>query len=69
MTGSILEQLPAPQRELSAHLAHLFTQAGQELYLVGGIVRDALLHLPFLADLDFATSAPTSITQSLLEQA
>ena len=69
MTGSILEQLPASQRELSAHLAQVFAQAGQELFLVGGIVRDALLHLPFTADLDFATSAPTSLTQALLEQA
>ena len=69
MTGSILEQLPAPQRELSAQLAQVFTRAGQELYLVGGIVRDALLHLPFPADLDFATSAPTNMTQSPLEEA
>ena len=69
MTGSILEQLPAPQRDLSAHLAQVFEDAGQELYLVGGIVRDALLRLPYQADLDFATSAPTSITQSLLELA
>ncbi|MBL8128704.1 MAG: HD domain-containing protein [Chloroflexia bacterium] len=69
VTGSILEQLPAPQRELSAHLAQIFARAGQELYLVGGIVRDALLHLPFTADLDYATSAPTGVTQALLEQA
>ena len=69
MKGSILEQLPAPQRDLSVHLAQVFARAGQELFLVGGIVRDALLNLPFPADLDFATSAPTHITQALLEQA
>ncbi|MFN8661857.1 MAG: HD domain-containing protein [Thermomicrobiales bacterium] len=69
MTGSILEHLPAPQREISAHLAQVFAEAGHELFLVGGIVRDAILNLPFPADLDFATSAPTNITQSLLESA
>jgi poly(A) polymerase len=69
VTGSILEQLPAPQRELSAHLGQVFAEAGQELFLVGGIVRDALLNLPSPTDLDFATSAPTAVTQSLLEQA
>jgi poly(A) polymerase len=68
VTGSILEQLPAPQREIATHLAQVFAEAGHELYLVGGIVRDALLNLPFPADLDFATSAPTNVTQSLLEQ-
>jgi poly(A) polymerase len=69
VTGSILEQLPAPQRELSAHLAQVFADAGHELFLVGGIVRDALLRVDVPADLDFATSAPTPVTQSLLEQA
>ncbi|MCA9877157.1 MAG: HD domain-containing protein, partial [Thermomicrobiales bacterium] len=69
MTGSLLEQFPAPQRDLSAHLARVFQEAGQELFLVGGIVRDALVGLPAPADLDFATSAPTHVTTTLLEQA
>ncbi len=37
-------------------LAGLFDDAGHELYLVGGSVRDALLDRP-IADLDFATGA------------
>jgi poly(A) polymerase len=37
-------------------LAELFAGAGEEIYLVGGSVRDALLERP-LEDFDFATSA------------
>jgi poly(A) polymerase len=48
-------------------LADAFGTAGEELYLVGGIVRDALLGRARLADLDFATSAPPSRTRELLE--
>jgi poly(A) polymerase len=40
--------------------------AGEELFLVGGIVRDLMLGETVPADLDFATSAPPSITQALL---
>lgn len=69
MTGSILEQLPAPQRALASHLTQAFQAAGYELYLVGGIVRDALLGLPAPADLDFTTSSPTASTHDLLTHA
>jgi poly(A) polymerase len=44
---------------LFSRLFELFLQAGHELYLVGGAVRDHLLGAPLeeLPDLDFATSA------------
>ena len=40
----------------SRELAERFREAGHDLYLVGGSVRDALLDRPN-ADLDFATKA------------
>ena len=46
-----------------------FDAANEELYLVGGIVRDALLKRVRLADLDFATSAAPPRTRELLESA
>jgi poly(A) polymerase len=50
-------------------LASTFAAANEELYLVGGIVRDALLGRSVLADLDFATSAAPPRTRELLESA
>lgn len=48
-----------------AQLADLFAAAGEEIFLVGGSVRDAFLERP-LEDFDFATSAdPDRITQLL----
>ena len=48
-----------------AQLADLFTAAGEEIFLVGGSVRDAFLERP-LEDFDFATSAdPDRITRLL----
>ena len=50
----------------TAHeLAELFAQAGHELYLVGGSVRDAFLGLD-PPDLDFATSARPDDTRRVL---
>jgi poly(A) polymerase len=46
-------------------LATLFAEAGHELALVGGPVRDALLGRTAV-DLDFATSAPPEISEKLL---
>jgi poly(A) polymerase len=46
-------------------LAALFAEAGEELYLVGGSVRDALLERP-LEDFDFATSARPERVEELL---
>jgi poly(A) polymerase len=48
-------------------LASAFSAAEEELYLVGGTVRDALLGRAMLADLDFATSAAPPRTRELLE--
>ncbi|HEY6634646.1 MAG TPA: CCA tRNA nucleotidyltransferase, partial [Acidimicrobiia bacterium] len=48
-----------------AQLAELFAAAGEEIFLVGGSVRDAFLERP-LEDYDFTTSArPTRIAELL----
>ena len=46
-------------------LARRFREAGQELYLVGGPVRDMLLGRPHV-DLDFATDAPPETTLEIV---
>ncbi len=52
---------------LALELGRLFADAGHELALVGGPVRDAFLgRLADLPDLDFATSARPDATQALL---
>ncbi|HEX2281740.1 MAG TPA: HDIG domain-containing protein [Thermomicrobiales bacterium] len=48
-------------------MSSAFVAVDEELYLVGGIVRDALLGRAMLADLDFATSAVPPRTRELLE--
>ncbi len=63
------------QRRVDEELARLapvlddlgsrFGDAGHELHLVGGPVRDAMLGRP-LTDLDFTTSAPPEVTERLL---
>ena len=65
------ELLAAAQVALNRHgdvlgeLGRVFADAGHELYLVGGSVRDALLGRPF-PDLDFTTDArPEQMQQSL----
>lgn len=47
-------------------LATRFAEAGQELHLVGGTVRDTLLHGRADGDLDFATSARPDDTERVL---
>jgi len=47
-------------------LARLFGDAGEEIFLVGGSVRDALLDRP-LEDFDFATSARPERIKEILE--
>ena len=59
-SGKSLDRLTPAQREVTRSLAGAFGAADEELYLVGGIVRDALLGRAMLADLDFATSAAAS---------
>src|SRR5215204_1176248 len=69
MSSKVLDHLTQPQHDLTQLLAGAFDDAGEQLYLVGGIVRDALLGHAILADLDFATSARPSRTRELLESA
>ncbi|HEY6575719.1 MAG TPA: CCA tRNA nucleotidyltransferase, partial [Mycobacterium sp.] len=46
-----------PHASLLVELGELFAEAGHELYLVGGSVRDALLDRVAELDLDFTTDA------------
>jgi poly(A) polymerase len=50
-----------------AQLSHLFEEAGETLFLVGGSVRDAFLGRP-LDDFDFATSARPERIRELLNR-
>nr|NLD41754.1 CCA tRNA nucleotidyltransferase [Actinomycetales bacterium] len=47
-------------------LGRRFEEAGHELALVGGPVRDALMGIANPHDLDFTTSAPPEVTEKLL---
>ena len=47
-------------------LARRFARAGHELYLVGGTVRDTLLHGQAPGDLDFATSASPTESERVI---
>jgi poly(A) polymerase len=68
-SGNSLDRLTPIQHEVTQSLAGAFGAANEELYLVGGIVRDVLLGRAMLADLDFATSAAPPRTRELLESA
>ena len=65
MIPSRLEFLANPALP-PVQLAELFSSAGEELYLVGGSVRDAILGRE-LEDFDFATSARPGVIKRLLE--
>jgi poly(A) polymerase len=56
------------ERPLLGRLHELFTSAGQQLYLVGGPVRDLLVHRA-VKDFDLATSALPDTTEKLLRKA
>jgi poly(A) polymerase len=59
-----------PLIEETADLAALFNGAGHRLYLVGGVVRDAILHrLGDDKDLDFTTDARPDEIEALLSSA
>ncbi len=60
----LITQLPDLERDVSLALTSTFRDAGEELFLVGGVVRDLLLGRP-RADLDFATSALPERTREL----
>ena len=63
-----LERL-APVREEARELAEQFAIGGYRIYLVGGVVRDALLGLPLdtAFDLDLTTDAQPPAVKSILE--
>ena len=63
-----LERL-APVREEARELASRFAADGYRIYLVGGIVRDAMLGLPMDAafDLDLTTDAQPPAVKSILD--
>jgi poly(A) polymerase len=67
VSSEVLDRLTPSQRDVTVLLADAFGGAAAELYLVGGIVRDALLGRAMFADLDFATSARPPQTRELLE--
>jgi len=56
-----------PLLEQTRPLAERFVDAGHRLYLVGGVVRDALLDRP-LGDLDFTTDALPNETEALVSE-
>lgn len=64
----LVERLPEREKEISRRLTSTFTEQGQEIYLVGGVVRDLLLNRG-RADLDLATSAEPQMTKKLGEDA
>jgi poly(A) polymerase len=56
-----------PLLESIRPLAERFDAAGFKLYLVGGVVRDAVLGRPLFQDLDFTTDARPADTRALVE--
>jgi poly(A) polymerase len=56
-----------PLLESVRPLAERFDAAGFKLYLVGGVVRDAVLGRPLYQDLDFTTDARPRDTRALVE--
>ena len=66
---TLLDRVPPPQRDLTRQLADVFAANDEQLFLVGGVVRDLILGSNISPDLDFATSAQPGVTQSLLKQA
>jgi poly(A) polymerase len=65
MPSSLLQALPTRQAEIVAQLGERFAAEGEELALVGGIVRDLLLNRPHARELDLTTSAPPERTREL----
>ncbi len=60
----LVESLPERERSVSLSLANTFREGDEEIFLVGGVVRDLLLGRP-RADLDFATSSLPEKTREL----
>ena len=60
--------IPSSLAERVERLARAFSEAGRELYLVGGCVRDQLLSRP-LHDLDLTTDAPPDDIKTIAQRA
>jgi poly(A) polymerase len=67
--SSVLDRLTPDQRAVATALGERWRDAGHELYLVGGVVRDALIPRDLPADLDFTTSATPEESRRLAEEA
>ena len=65
--GSPVPERLQPLLESVRPLAERFDAAGFKLYLVGGVVRDAVLGRPLFQDLDFTTDARPEDTLGLVE--
>ena len=65
--GSPVPERLKPLLESVRPLAERFDAAGFKLYLVGGVVRDAVLGRPLFQDLDFTTDARPEDTLRLVE--
>lgn len=66
-SGNISEVIELePYKEILTSLAGEFSRRGEELYLVGGSVRDSFLGR-LAGDLDFTTSALPAVTHDILE--
>lgn len=63
---ALLEKLALHHRQVVRELGDVFAQAGKDLYLVGGPVRDLLLGNP-PSDLDFTTNALPAETRMIGE--
>jgi len=63
----IMARLTPVQRHLAIRLAEVWQAAGEELFLVGGVVRDAAQGTRIRNDLDFATSTTPERSRGLLE--
>jgi len=64
---SVMPERLKPIFDETRDIADLFEAAGARLYLVGGVVRDALLgRLSPTSDLDFTTDVPPSRTEEIL---
>ncbi|MGS2664564.1 CCA tRNA nucleotidyltransferase [Corynebacterium glucuronolyticum] len=67
-SGNISEVIELePYKEILTSLAGEFNRHGEELYLVGGSVRDSLLGR-LAGDLDFTTSALPDVTHDILSE-
>ncbi|HLI50159.1 MAG TPA: HD domain-containing protein [Thermomicrobiaceae bacterium] len=64
LSGNLLDRLPAESRSVIQRLATVFAAANEQLYLVGGSVRDLLLGRE-VHDLDLTTSAEPAVTKAL----